>query len=222
MGKGAGGAPPPAVEPNYVSGPALDYSFMELESVAEALDEEPRAGVLSSKSRLRQVEQKEVKVVAAGKKKQKPRVRSRYEVTTITTCLRMCNNSLENLEGLHEAVDEMFDHPDKVEWFDFSFNQLKNIDDVLLNYKELKSLYLHGNQLKDIMEILKLRELPYLKSLATHGNPVEDCKDPPYRVFVIGALPSLARLDFCTITPQDREEADLWFAAQVRRSAKET
>merc|ERR1712227_1194855 len=103
---------------------------MELERVAEALDEEARAGVLGSKSRLRKVEEKEVKVVATGKKKQKPKVRSRYEVTTITTCLRMCNNSLENLDGLHGAVDEMFDHPDKVEWFDFSFNQLKNIDDV--------------------------------------------------------------------------------------------
>merc|ERR1711904_100114 len=219
MGKGAGGASPPPVEPNYVSGPALDHSFMELERVAEALDEEPRAGVLGSKSRLRKVEEKEVKVVATGKKKQKPKVRSRYEVTTITTCLRMCNNSLENLDGLDEAVNEMFDLPEKVEWLDFSFNQLKHIDDVLLQYKDLKSLYLHGNQITNIMEILKLRELPRLKSLAMHGNAIEECKSPPYRLFVIGALPSLARLDFCTITPQDREEADLWFAAYERARA---
>merc|ERR1711988_1507891 len=140
MGKGGGGAPQATAEPNYVSGPALDYSFMELERIAEALDEEPRAGVLGSKSRLRQVEQKEVKVVATGKKKQKPRVRSRYEVTTITTCLRMNNNSLETLDGLDEAVQEMFDMPEKVEWLDFSFNNLKNIDDAMLKYKDLKSL----------------------------------------------------------------------------------
>jgi len=201
---------------NYVSGPALDYSFMELESVAEALDEEPRAGVLGSSSRLRQVEEKEVKVVASGKKKQKPKVRSRYEVTQITTCLRLCNNSLKSLEGLEDAVTEMFDYPDKVEWFDFSFNELTTIDDNMLQYKNLKSIYLHGNQITDLNEIVKLRELPLLKSLAMHGNPIEEIKDPPYRMFVIGALPSLMRLDFCTITPQDREEADLWWAAMER------
>merc|ERR1712188_99132 len=189
---------------NYVSGPALDYSFMELERVTEALEEEPRAGVLGSRSRLRQVEEKEVKVVATGKKKQKPKAKSRYEVTQITTCLRLCNNSLKTLDGLDEAVNEMFDHPDKVEWFDLSFNELKTIDDSLLQYKNVKSLYLHGNQITDLNEVMKLRELPLLKSLAMHGNPIEECKSPPYRTFVIGALPALQRLDFCTITPQDR------------------
>jgi len=210
------------MEPNYASGPALDYSFMELERISEALDEEPRAGILGSRSRLRKVEEKESKVVAGQqKKKQKPRVRSRYEVTTITTCLRLCNNSLESLEGLDEAVHEMFDHPEKVEWFDFSFNQLKTIDEVITKYTNLKSLYLHGNQIKDIGEVLKLQALPCLKSLALHGNALEECKNPPYRYFVIGALPSLARLDFCTITPQDREEADQWYAAYTRKREEE-
>jgi len=92
----------------------------------------------------------------------------------------MCNNSLKTLQGLDEAVTEMFDHPDKVEWFDFSFNELKTIDDSILQYKNVKSLYLHGNQLADLNEVLKLRELPLLKSLAMHGNPIEDIKSPPY------------------------------------------
>merc|ERR1712010_378643 len=97
MGKDAGDAD--AI--NYVSGPALDYSFMELERVIEACDEEPRAGVLGSRSRLRQVEeQAEVQQVAKGKKKKKEKTPSRYQVTSITTCLRMCNNSLESLDGL--------------------------------------------------------------------------------------------------------------------------
>merc|ERR1711998_15573 len=124
---------------NYVSGPALDYSFMELERITEACDEEPRAGVLGAKSRLRKVEEKEVKVVATGKKKQKPKVRSRYEVTQITTCLRLCNNSLKNLDGLDESVEILFDHPEKVEWFDFSFNELPRIPPDILIYKNMKS-----------------------------------------------------------------------------------
>jgi len=96
---------------NFVPGPALDYSFMELETVAELLDEEPRAGVLSTKSRLRQVDEKKEVVQVAGSKKvgitvamlhnlltawlpqkQKPKVKSQYEVTPITTCIRVCNN----------------------------------------------------------------------------------------------------------------------------------
>ena len=86
-----------------------------------------------------------------------------------------------------------------------------------MKYKNLKSLYIHGNQINDMSEILKLRQLPLLKSLAIHGNPVEETKNPPYRLMVIGALPHLHRLDFCTITPLDREEADLWYDARVRR-----
>ena len=75
-----------AAPQNFVPGPALDYSFMELEVLvpgqyspmfttaaahlrtADLLDEEPRTGVLSSKSRLRQVEEKEVVQVAGSKK----------------------------------------------------------------------------------------------------------------------------------------------------------
>ena len=89
---------------------------------------------------------------------------------------------------------------------------------AILKYKNLKSLYLHGNQISDMNELLKLRELPELKSLAIHGNPVEEKKSSvPYRTFVIGALPNLHRLDFCTVTPLDREEADMWFAMRMRR-----
>jgi len=119
-------------EPNFVPGPALDYSFMELENLGECLDEEPRTGVLSQKSRLRVKEEKDATVAkAAGqKKKKKAPVPSRYKTTQITTCLRVCNNSLQNLDGLDECIEETMDYPEKLEWFDFSFNQLTTIDEV--------------------------------------------------------------------------------------------
>eukprot|EP00658_Telonema_sp_P-2_P027414 TRINITY_DN2116_c0_g1_i14.p1 TRINITY_DN2116_c0_g1~~TRINITY_DN2116_c0_g1_i14.p1 ORF type:complete len:160 (+),score=27.05 TRINITY_DN2116_c0_g1_i14:218-697(+) len=150
---------------NFVSGPALDYSFMELETVADCLEEEPRSGVLSSKSRLRQVEEKEVKVVALGKKKTKPRVKSQYEVTEITTCLRLCNNSLPNLDGLNDVVEELFDHTDKISWFDFSFNQLKTIDLGLLAHTNLRSVYLQGNQITDVREVPLIDPVLYTTNL---------------------------------------------------------
>eukprot|EP00656_Telonema_subtile_P040942 TRINITY_DN4602_c0_g1_i4.p1 TRINITY_DN4602_c0_g1~~TRINITY_DN4602_c0_g1_i4.p1 ORF type:complete len:182 (+),score=39.06 TRINITY_DN4602_c0_g1_i4:76-621(+) len=148
---------------NYVPGPALDYSFMELEAVIDCLEEEPRSGVLSLKSRLRQVEEPQVKVVAAGgKKKPKPRVKSQYEVTAISTCLRLCNNSLPNLDGLNDAIEELFDHPDKISWLDVSFNQLKTIDLVIMTHTNLKSLYLQGNQIKDVREVILTEIEPQL------------------------------------------------------------
>merc|ERR1712070_1224915 len=174
---------------------------MELEVlVPDLLEEEPRTGVLSNKSRLRQVEEKEVVQVAAGKKKQKPRVKSQYEVTPISTCLRLCNNSIATVDGLNQAVDEMFDHPDKISWLDLSFNMLTTIEAPILTHLNLKSLALQGNQIKSVKEILKLRTLPHLKALAMHGNPLEESKKPPYRVFTTGALSSLVKLDFCAIT----------------------
>ena len=119
-------------------GPALDYSFMELENLTEMLDEEPRAGVLSEKSRLRVKEEKDQTVkAAAGKKKKKAAVPSRYKTTQITTCLRVCNNSLQNLDGLDECIEETIDYPEKIEWFDFSFNQLTTIDEVCLPSRPL-------------------------------------------------------------------------------------
>ena len=40
--------------------------------------------------------------------------------------------SLKNLDGLDAMIEETVDHPDKMEWFDFSFNELTTIDDVSL------------------------------------------------------------------------------------------
>jgi hypothetical protein len=38
--------------------------------------------------------------------------------------------SLKTLDGLDDTVNEIFDHPDKVEWFDFSFNELTTVGEV--------------------------------------------------------------------------------------------
>jgi len=38
--------------------------------------------------------------------------------------------SLKNLDGLEAVVEEVVDLPEKMEWFDFSFNELTTIDDV--------------------------------------------------------------------------------------------
>jgi hypothetical protein len=60
---------------------------------------------------------------------------------------------LTNLDGLNEVVEEIFDHPDKIAWLDFSCNQLKIIEPILLTHTNLRSLYLQGNQITDVKEV---------------------------------------------------------------------
>ena len=46
--------------------------------------------------------------------------------------------------------------PDRLEWLDLSYNYLEKIEDELLNFVNLKTLYLHGNYLSRLDEVKKL------------------------------------------------------------------
>ena len=73
---------------------------------------------------------------------------------TVSSVLSWCVwCSLTNLDGLNEVVEEIFDHPDKIAWLDFSCNQLKMIEPILLTHTNLRSLYLQGNQITDVKEV---------------------------------------------------------------------
>lgn len=79
---------------------------------------------------------------------------------------------------------------------------------VLLNYPQLRVLYLHGNHITKLKEVHKLRKLDGLMKLTLHGNPIEEKQC--YRKCVIETLPTLLSLDFIRITPRDRELAKVW------------
>lgn len=76
---------------------------------------------------------------------------------------------------------------------------------MLVNYEQLSILYLHGNAISQIREVVKLSSLSRLKSLTLHGNAIEKAKE--YRLYVIHHLPQLRKLDFSAITPAERDTA---------------
>ena len=70
-------------------------------------------------------------------------------------------------------------------------------------------LYLHGNSIDKISEIEKLSNLPHLRTLTLHGNPIEEDVSG-YRQLVISKLPQLKKFDFSAVTKQDRASAQTW------------
>jgi len=69
-------------------------------------------------------------------------------------------------------------------------------------------LYFHGNNIDQISEVDKLSELPKLKSLTLHGNPIEIA--PGYRHYVLSQVTQLQTFDFGGITKADRATAETW------------
>lgn len=80
-----------------------------------------------------------------------------------------------------------------LQWIDLSHNYIETLDYNFSHFPNLKSLYLHVNYIRDLKEIEKLSGLNELRSLTIHGNPLENI--PGFRIFIIGILPNLKRLD---------------------------
>lgn len=79
-------------------------------------------------------------------------------------------------------------------------------------------LYLHGNEIWQLSEVLKLEKLPYLRKLTLHGNPIAELKN--YKLWVGSHLPNLRSLDFSTITKVDRDSMNVWLAGYRKQHAR--
>lgn len=69
-------------------------------------------------------------------------------------------------------------------------------------------LYFHGNNVSKLSEVDKLCGLHNLRTLALHGNPIENTDG--YKQYVLSRVPQLKCLDFSTIIKSDRVTADVW------------
>ncbi|XP_028655196.1 leucine rich repeat containing 51 isoform X1 [Erpetoichthys calabaricus] len=163
-------------------GPPLDLSFKCLNSVEEAMSEEPRAGL-------------------------RPLLRS-PEGKVCSRAVKLNNNILSDLRNFTQVMDFFLQDIKLLSWIDLSFNDLSTIEPVLTSFKDLKVLYLHGNGIPKMSEVDKLAVLPHLQNLTLHGNPIEGEKG--YRNYVITVLPHLKNLDFSGVTKQERGMAKLW------------
>merc|ERR1712134_210072 len=132
------------------SGP-LDFSFLFLATMDDLNDSQPR-------------EAKYVKKTKDGKYR--------------TTAIRLSNNIIVDLTGFGASMERLiegcFEHLQSI---DLSFNELNKIDEAILLFPNIRSLYLHGNQISNLTKISKLRRL------TLHGNPIETM--PNYRPRVI-------------------------------------
>merc|ERR1719414_1494054 len=145
--------------------------------------------------------------------------KAKHVVRNVTTSVKLNNNMLESIQGLPRALETAMPNPTmSLMWLDLSFNQLVTIEPELMRFLNLKALYLHGNCIRSLPCVERLRKLPKLLSLTLNGNPIESAKI--YRTYVIGAVPTLRSLDHSTITEDEQQNAQAWFKGHLQRLQK--
>lgn len=107
--------------------------------------------------------------------------------------------------GFENLAQKLLDDPSHLSWLDLSFNEIVQIADDITHFPNLKIFYLHGNNISDINDVVKLKKLSTLKSLTLHGNPIENL--PYYRGYIVHILPQLTTLDFSAVLSTERKKA---------------
>merc|ERR1712107_346373 len=124
---------------------------------------------------------------------------TRCIVRRITTSVKLNNNFLDRFVGLSDTLALAVNNPlISLQWIDLSFNRLVTVEPELLRFVNLKALYLHGNIIKSMEAVQRLKGLPKLLSLTLNENPIQSMQS--YRFFVIGALQHLRSLDHLHVT----------------------
>ncbi|XP_026171873.1 leucine-rich repeat-containing protein 51-like [Mastacembelus armatus] len=171
-------------------GPPVDLSYKDISSLSGALFKVPRTGIRPLKTN--------------------------SENKYLSRSLRLNNNSITEVSGLHYIVNHFLAEPLNLGWLDLSFNKITCIDpmrlftfsSILCELRELRVLYFHGNSIWNLSDVDKLGALPLLHTITLHGNAIE--KDKGYRYHVISALPQLKSMDFSAVTNEERVLAKVW------------
>ena len=90
-----------------------------------------------------------------------------------TLTLFLQNNELRTLIGMAEVLEAVMWDSKQLLWLDLSYNYLTEIDEELLKFPELKTLYMHGNYISNLDQTKKLQKFEDLQSLSLYGNPIE-------------------------------------------------
>jgi len=216
----------PLIDAKNDAEPPLDYSFKYIVNFDEVLDEEPRnvdtsakldaawkrrKSVITALQTSRDAAKLAVAQTGAKPASVSPEDEEADEADRPllpATALRLNNNQIESLVGASKALDSLLVDPKALAWLDISFNALTLIDAEVLQFPNLKVLYLHGNAIADMMEVDKLVDLPKLMSLTLHGNPIEELGN--YHLYIISQITQLRNLDFSSVTKGNRKTASTW------------
>ncbi|XP_045467159.1 leucine-rich repeat-containing protein 51-like isoform X2 [Harmonia axyridis] len=120
----------------------------------------------------------------------------------LTRSIWLNNNKLKSIKNLEQIVESILEVPSQLSWIDFSFNYIKDIDDCILKYPNLKIVYFHGNCISKLAELMKLRKLKNLRTVTFHGNPISNL--PLYRLSIMYILPQVLNLDFFPIIKNEK------------------
>ena len=110
-----------------------------------------------------------------GRKNEDTKIEAKRKklVSVYCTSIFLNNNEIRTVFGLRSVLDSVMWDPSKLEWLDISYNYLERIEMEILEFPNLKTLYLHGNYISNLEEVKKLQELPYLQTITLYGNPIE-------------------------------------------------
>ena len=128
-----------------------------------------------------------------------------------TTSIMLSYNEITDIKGLDDILCRIVPDHKSLKWVDLSFNYLEVIQEELCELPNLMSLYLHGNLVYEMKEVMNLFNSP-IKNLTLYGNQIDQI--PAYRMFVISLLPQIKRLDSVLITKLEKDNS-LGFARKL-------
>lgn len=149
-----------------------------------------------------------------GRKNEDTKVEAKRkkQVNVFCTSLFLNNNEIRTVLNLRPILDIVMWNPQNLEWLDLSYNYLEKIEPEILNFPNLKTLYLHGNYISNLEEVKKLQDLPYLANLSLYGNFIEQIKG--YRLYVLGMMyekyETLKKLDSVVVTRKEFDGVIVW------------
>ncbi|XP_028990439.1 leucine-rich repeat-containing protein 51-like isoform X2 [Betta splendens] len=150
--------------------PPVDLSFKNISRITGAVAEVPRCGV------------RPLTTDSIGR--------------FLSRSLRLSNNRISDITDLHYVLHHLMADPSQLGWLDLSFNHITYIDPVLRELRELRVLYLHGNNIMEMSTVDKLGELPHLHTITLHGNAIENTRGYRWRHL----HPCTESCDFCPAT----------------------
>jgi len=202
-------------------GPVLDYSFLEITDVGELRSIAPRSGYREKPPDKIETKDRHGNLIVVDNplcKLWTPSPAGPGGQKLVVEGLKLSNNQLSLLPGAtHIILREILERSWLLRWVDLSFNQLEHVPDVLASYSRLNTLYLHCNRIQNAAQTKSLGRLENLHALTLHGNLCEESKH--YRKVVLSYCTGLRKLDFSTVTKQDREAAFI-FRQRVSAASK--
>lgn len=129
--------------------------------------------------------------------------RSSYAVTDRRKlrAIRLGNNYVPRMDILFSTPQ--FLKSENILWLDLSFNNITKLSPELARiFPNVRTIYLHANQISSLQEIKNFANLTELHSLTLYGNPVEGKKH--YRNFTLYHCSRLQQFDKSPVTSQQR------------------